>query len=323
VRAARVHAYGPPENLIIEEVPDPVPGPGEVLVDVRAAAVNFPDVLIMADRYQVSVPVPFIPGSEYAGVVLEAGPDAASLRPGDRVFGSTMIGGFASRIVVPAAAVHRLPARVDLREAAGFWLTYATAYQSLRTVAGVADGDWVVVLGAAGGVGLAAVDVARLLGARVLAAASSDEKLQVCAQRGAAGLVNYDTEDLKLRIRQITGEGADVVIDPVGGPYAEQALRSTRWGGRFVCVGFASGEIPRIPLNLVLLKGVVIKGMDIRTIHQHAPEASRRAEEELMAHFAAGRLHPYVSETYPLERAAEALCRVRDRQAVGKVVIVP
>jgi len=323
VRAARVHEYGPPENLIVEELPDPVPGPDEVLVDVKAASVNFPDVLLMANQYQVSVPVPFIPGSEYAGVIIEAGSDVQSVRPGDRVFGSTMKGAFASRLTAPAASVRRLPASADLREAAGFWVAYGTAYQCLRTVAEVREGDWVVVLGAAGGVGLAAVDVARLLGARVLAAASTDEKLRVCAKRGAEGLVNYATEDLKARIRQITGGGADVVVDPVGGPYSEQALRSTRWGGRFVCVGFASGEIPRIPLNLVLLKGVVIKGFEMRTIGEHAPEASRRAQEELLAHFAAGRIHPYVSATYPLERAAEALRSMRDRRAAGKVVIVP
>jgi NADPH:quinone reductase len=323
VRAARVHAHGPPENLVIEELPDPVPGPDEVLVDVKAAAVNFPDVLLIANKYQVSLPVPFIPGSEYAGVIAEVGSAVESARPGDRVFGSTMQGAFASRIAVPAASVRQLPASVDVREAAGFWVTYSTAYHCLRTTAEVADGDWVVVLGAAGGVGLATVDVARLLGARVLAAASSDEKLRVCADRGAEGLVNYATEDLKMRIRQITGGGADVVIDPVGGLYSEQALRSTRWGGRFVCAGFASGDIPRIPLNLVLLKGVVIKGFDMRGVIEHEPEAGHQANQELMEHFAAGRLRPYVSQTYPLERAAEALRSVQDRRATGKVIIVP
>ena len=323
MRAAQTHEYGPPESLVVEELPDPEPGPGQVLVEVRAAAVNFPDVLIMANKYQISVPVPFIPGSEYAGVIAEVGADVKDLVPGDHVFGSAMNGAFASLIAVDVGAVHRIPDHVDLQEAAGFWVTYSTAYHTLRTVAAVTEGDWVVVLGAAGGVGLASVDVARLLGARVLAAASSDDKLEVCAKRGAEGLVNYTTEDLKVRIREITGGGADVVVDPVGGPYAEQALRSTRWGGRFVCVGFASGEIPRIPLNLVLLKGVVIKGFEMRTFSEHAPEASRRDEAELLDHLVEGRLHPHISEVYALAETAAAMRCVSERQATGKVIIVP
>jgi NADPH2:quinone reductase len=290
---------------------------------VKAASVNFPDVLIMANQYQVSVPLPFVPGSEYAGVVAEVGSAVQTLRPGDHVFGSMMSGAFASRVAVPESGVRRVPNHVDLPEASGFWVTYSTAYHSLHTVADVQAGDWVVVLGAAGGVGLAAIDVAQLFGARVLAAASSDEKLQVCAKRGAEALVNYTTEDLKLRIKEATGGGADVVIDPVGGPFSEPALRSTRWGGRFVCIGFASGEIPRIPLNLVLLKGVIIKAFEARTFGEHAPEASRRNDAELLDHLAAGRIHPYISATYPLDQAAGALISVRDRTATGKVVILP
>ena len=323
MRAARLHAYGPPDSLSIEELPDPVPGPDEVLVDVAAAAVNYPDVLIMANRYQVSVPVPFTPGSEYAGVVREVGRSVTGLAPGDHVFGSAMVGAFASCITVPAAHVKRIPPEVSLREASGFWVTYTTAFHALRTVAEVSPGEWVAVLGAAGGVGLACVELARLLGARVLAAASTPEKLAVCAERGAEALVDYATEDLKVKMRDLTGGGADVVIDPVGGPYAEQALRSTRWGGRFVTVGFASGEIPRIPLNLVLLKGVIVKGFEIRTFAEHLPEAARRNEAELLSLFTRGRIHPHVSEVHPLERVADALQSVAQRRAVGKVVVEP
>jgi NADPH:quinone reductase len=271
----------------------------------------------------MSGPVPFIPGSEYAGVVVDVGTDVDDLKPGDHVFGGGMNGAFASLVAAKATSLHRIPLHVDLHEASGFWVTYSTAYHTLRSVAGVSEGDWVVILGAAGGVGLASVDVGRLLGARVVAAASSDQKLEVCAARGAVGLINYTTEDLKIRIRDITGDGADVVVDPVGGPYAEQALRSIRWGGRFVCVGFATGEIPRIPLNLVLLKGVVIKAFEARTFGEHAPEASRLGEAELMEHLVEGRLHPHISEVYPLEEAAGAMRSVRERRARGKVVIVP
>jgi NADPH2:quinone reductase len=323
MRAARLHAYGPPETLVVEDLPDPVPGAGEALVDVAAASVNYPDVLIMADKYQVSVPLPFTPGSEYAGVVRDVGTGVSGLAPGDHVFGSAITGAFASCVVSPAANLRRIPPEVSLREASGFWVTYGTAYHALRTVAEVAEGEWVAVLGAAGGVGLACVEVAQLLGGRVVAAASSREKLAVCAERGAEALIDYSTEDLKNALRDVTGGGAHVVIDPVGGHYSEQALRSTRWGGRFVTVGYASGEIPRIPLNLVLLKGVVVKGFEIRTFGEHLPDAMRRNEAELLSLFAGGRLHPYVSEVHPLERTADALRSVADRRAIGKVVIEP
>jgi len=323
VRAARCETYGPPERVVVEDVPDLRPRDGGVVVEVHAASVNYPDVLIVADEYQVSIPTPFTPGSEFAGAVVAVADDVDDVRVGDRVCGSTFIGAFAEQIALPAAALTAVPPSVTYAEAASFGVVYSTAYHALRSVAEVQPGEWVAVLGAAGGVGLAAVDLAKHLGARVLAAASSDEKLAVCHERGAEALVNYERDDLKVAMKELTGGGADVVIDPVGGPYSEPALRATRWGGRFVVVGFASGEIPRIPLNLVLLKGVVIKGFEFRTFAEHAPEASRRDRAELLALFADGKVRPYVSSVYPLDRVADALREVAERRALGKVVIEP
>lgn len=307
----------------MEDLPDLEPRAGGVVLEVHAASVNYPDVLIVADDYQVSIPTPFIPGSEFAGVVIAVADDVRQVRVGDRVCGSTFIGAFAEQMAVPAAALTPVPSSVTFAEAASFGVVYSTAYHALRSVAEVRPGEWVAVLGAAGGVGLACVDVATHLGARVLAAASSDEKLAVCRERGAEAVVNYEHDDLKVAMKELTGGGADVVIDPVGGPYAEPALRATRWGGRFVVVGFASGEIPRIPLNLVLLKGVVIKGFEFRTFAEHAPEASRRDRAELLALFADGKIRPFVSSVYPLDRVADALRDVAERRAIGKVVVEP
>jgi NADPH:quinone reductase len=322
--AARCLEYGPPESVVVEELPDPVPGPDDVVVRVEAAALNYPDVLIVANKYQVSVPPPFIPGSEYAGTVESVGSDVTTLAPGDAVAGTGIVGAFAQLVCAPAATLRRVPDGISAAEAAAFGVVYQTAYHALRGVAEVQPGDWVVVLGAAGGVGLAAVELARVLGARVLAAASSPAKLDVCREAGAEALVDYDAEDLKVRIKEIVGAaGADVVIDPVGGPYAEQALRSTRWGGRFVTVGFASGEIPRIPLNLVLLKGVIVKGFEIRTYSMYAPEQSRRDDEELDELFRNGTVRPHVSTVYPLSRVGDALADLAERRAIGKVVIDP
>jgi NADPH2:quinone reductase len=323
MRALRCNSYGPPSGLVIENLPDPRPGPGQIVVGIEAAGVNYPDTLIAANRYQVSVPVPFTPGSEFAGRVQEVGEGVISPAVGQVVRGSSMVGAFAERIAVSAASVSPVPDGVDFEAAAAFGVAHATAYHALRSVAGVHPEEWVLVLGAAGGVGLAAVEVARLLGARVLAAASTSAKLAVCSERGAEATVDYSAEDLKLRARELTGGGPHVVIDPVGGPYSEPALRAGRPGCRFVTVGFASGQIPRIPLNLVLLKDVAILGFDIRTFStHHAPEAERdRAElEDLLA---SGRLRPYVSASYPLSEAAAALQLVADRGAVGKVVIRP
>jgi NADPH:quinone reductase len=323
MRAARALAYGPPESVVVEEIPDPVPGADEVLIRIEAAALNYPDVLIVANQYQISIPPPFIPGSELAGVVSAVGSDVTDYQPGDRVSSTTFVGAFAQYACLPARAVHRVPDGVTSAEAAAFGVVYATAYHAVRSVAEVESGDWVVVLGAAGGVGLACVELAKLRGGRVLAAASSPEKLDVCRASGAEAVVDYETEDLKERIKEITGGGADVVLDPVGGPYAEQALRATRWGGRFVTLGFASGEIPRIPLNLVLLKGVIVKGFEIRTFGEHAPAEAKRDDEELDALFNDGTLRPHVSEVYSLDQVGEALAALAERRAVGKIVIDP
>jgi NADPH2:quinone reductase len=321
VRALVCRRYGPPEDLELAELPDPAPGPGEILIGVHAAAANFADALLIANAYQVSVELPFVPGSELAGEVLAIGPGVPDLKAGDRVFGTAFHGAFAERAVLPAGQVTKMPGDADFGEAAAFGVAYRTAYHALRSVAEVKAGDWVVVLGAAGGVGLAAVDVARELGARVVAAASGPEKLALCASRGAAHVIDYATEDLKTRIRELTDGGAHAVIDPVGGTAAEQALRSVRWGGTFVTLGYASGVIPKIPLNLVLLKGVTVKGMEIRTFGQHRPDLERRDGEELLGLFAAGRLRPHIGARFPLEDAAAALRYVAGRRALGKVVI--
>lgn len=309
---------------MVDDVPTPTLRPNGVLVDVHAASVNFPDVLLMANEYQVSIPVPFTLGSEFAGVVAAiTGDGSDELQVGDRVFGSAFVGAFAEQIGMPVSALTRVPDGVSFAEAAAFGVAYSTAYHALRTVAAVQPGEWVVVLGAAGGVGLASVELATVLGARVLAAASSDAKLALCRERGAVATANYATEDLKAVIKDVTGGGADVVIDPVGGAYSELALRATRWGGRFIVVGFASGEIPRIPLNLVLLKGVIVKGFEFRTFAEHAPEEARRDRDELFALFSSGQVRPHVSAVFPLEQTAEALRAMADRQALGKIVIDP
>jgi NADPH2:quinone reductase len=321
MRAARCTTYGGIEAITVDDVPDPEVGPGEVRVDVRAAAINFPDLLMLEDRYQVSIPLPFIPGSELAGVVADVGNDIVGLAPGDRVFGAAPAGAFAEQVALPAASLTRIPDGADFVAAAAFGVAHGTAYHALRSVAEVTPGEWVTVLGAAGGVGLAAVELAHHLGAKVLAAAAGKDRLQVCEDRGADAIVDYRAEDLKVRAKELTDGGADVVIDPVGGPYAEAALRAMRRRGRFVTIGFASGEIPRIPLNLVLLKGVTIKGFEMRTFMMDEPDLFRRDREELLELFASGLVHPHVSAVFPLDDVRDALRAVAERRTTGKVVL--
>ncbi len=316
-----VREYGPPGTLRVEEVPEPKAMEGHVVIDVEAAAVNYPDVLIMQDLYQMSAPLPFTPGSELAGTVREVGPGVEGLRPGDRVMGALFVGAFAERVMLRAAGLTRIPEGVDARAAAAFGVVYMTGHGALRA-GHVAPGKWVAVLGAGGGVGLASVDVARALGARVIACASSEAKLAVCREYGAAQTVDYTRENLKERLKEITeARGVDLVIDPVGGELAEQAIRATGWRGRFVCVGFASGEIPRIPLNLLLLKGAELTSYNMAPLGINAPEEMARNRAELLDLLARGEIRPHVSASYPLEQAARALLDVAERRAIGKVVI--
>jgi NADPH:quinone reductase len=247
--------------------------------------------------------------------------EGASFRPGQRVSATTFIGAFAEQALLHEAAVTRIPDTVDFASAAAFGVTYRTAYHALRSVAAIEPGDWVIVLGAAGGVGLAAVDLAVAMKARVLAAASSPEKLELCRQRGAEATIDYDREDLKTRIRELTGDAARVVLDPVGGKYAEPALRGLARGGTFLTLGYAAGAIPSIPLNLVLLKGITVRGMEIRTFVTDRPDDSRRDMQELTEMFSSGVIRPYIGARFPLAEAAAALRYMADRKAIGKVVI--
>jgi NADPH2:quinone reductase len=319
MRAVVCRSYGAPEDLVIEDVPDPVPGPGQLLVRVRAAAVNFPDVLFIAGKYQVKIPPPFIPGNEIAGEVIAAG-EGARLRPGQRVSGTTF-GAFAEQALLDASQAELMPDDADFASAAAFGVTYRTAYHALRSTAAVTEGDWVVVLGAAGGVGLAAVDLGVAMGARMLAAASSPEKLELCRQRGAEAIVDYDREDLKTRIRELTGDAARVVLDPVGGSYSEPALRGLARGGTFVTLGYAAGTIPAIPLNLILLKDICVRGMEIRTFMTDRPDDAVRDLQELAQMFADGTVRPYIGARFPLSETPAALRHVADRKVLGKVVI--
>ena len=322
MRAVLCRQYGPPGSLTVEEVEDPTAEKGQVVVDVEACAVNFPDVLIIQNLYQFKPPLPFSPGAEIAGVVRAVGAGVEGVRVGDRVFASPGWGGLAEQIAVDARSLIPIPDGIDFVPASAFLYAYGTSHYALEDRGRLQPGETLVVLGAAGGVGLAAVEIGALMGATVIAAASSDEKLQVSRDYGATETINYSTEDLKTRVRELTGGvGADVVYDPVGGPYSEPALRATAWEGRFLVVGFAAGEIPAIPLNLALLKGCDIVGVFWGAFVGREPERHRRNVEELVVWWRAGKLRPHVSSTYPLDRAGEAIRELADRKAKGKVVV--
>jgi NADPH2:quinone reductase len=322
VKAVVCREYGPPESLVVEEVPPPVPGPGEVVVAVKATSVNFPDVLIIQNKYQFKPPPPFSPGSELAGVVQSTGGDVDRFKPGDAVIAFATYGAFAEQVKTDARRLFRIPEGMDFITAAAFGLTYATSDHALRDRARLAADETLVVLGAAGGVGLAAIEIGKALGARVIACASTDDKLAVCRSHGADETINYAREDLRERIKQLTGgRGVDVVYDPVGGAYTEPAVRSLAWRGRLLVVGFASGEIPRIPINLTLLKGCSIVGVFWGEFTRREPDAFAESMRQLDRWWREGRLRPLVSQTFPLDRAADALALIARREVTGKLVL--
>ncbi|KAA9147796.1 NADPH:quinone oxidoreductase family protein [Amycolatopsis acidicola] len=318
MRAAICEAYGPPENVRVTEIDAPALAAGKVRVRVGAAAVNFPDVLVAAGTYQVKVPVPFVVGSEFAGVITEVAEDVREFAAGDRVTGTGITGAFAEEVVAGTRGLVRIPDGITDRQAAAFGVAYRTAYHSLRSMAGLQVLDQLVVLGAGGGVGLAAVQLGARLGAKVTAVASTPEKLAAAESHGATNLIDHRAGDLREALREAIPDGADVVLDPVGGALSEPALRSMRRGGRFVTIGYASGEIPRIPLNLVLIKGVRILGFQFQDV---PPPEFRRNEAELAALLAEQRALPHIGATYPLADAAKALRQLADGKAVGKIVL--
>jgi NADPH2:quinone reductase len=324
MKALVCKAYGPVESLVLEEVASPTAGPNQVVVDVKAAGVNFPDALIVQGKYQVKPPLPFSPGSEVAGVVREVGSGVAHLKVGDEVAGLMTHGAFAEQALVESARVIPLSSGTNLELAASLMLAHGTSYHALKDRARLKPGETLLVLGAAGGVGLAAVELGKRMGARVIAAASSEERLAICRTRGADETIDYSTEDLRERAKELTGgRGIDVVYDPVGGTYSEPALRTLAWGGRFLVVGFAAGEIPRIPLNLALLKGCSIVGVFWGEFTRREPEMNAANVRDLLDWLHKGHVRPLVSARYPLARAAEALRAVLDRKVTGKVVVVP
>jgi NADPH2:quinone reductase len=322
MKAVLCKQYGPPESLVLEDVASPVPGPGEVVVSTRAASVNFPDVLIIQNKYQFKPPLPFSPGSELAGVVKAVGEGVTSAKPGDKVIAFTTYGAFAEEVKTEATRLLPLPEKMSFEEGASFILTYATSDHALRDRGDLKPGETLLVLGAAGGVGLAAIEIGKALGARVIACASSAGKLEVCREHGADALIDYSREDLRERIKALTdGRGVDVIYDPVGGPYTEPAFRSIAWRGRLLVVGFAAGDIPKLPLNLALLKGASIVGVFWGDFARREPRQFAESARQLARWYAEGKLRPHVSQAFPLERAVDALKLMAARQVKGKVVL--
>lgn len=322
MKAVLCKAFGPAENLVLEEVAGPAIKKNEILLEVHAAGVNFPDTLIIEGKYQFKPPFPFSPGGEAAGVVLEVGEKVEHLKAGDRVMALTGWGSFAEQVAVPAYNVMPIPRGLDFTAAAAFGMTYGTSMHALKQRANLQPGETLLVLGASGGVGLAAVEIGKAMGARVIAAASSAEKLAVAKAAGADELINYSESSLKEEVKKLTGgQGADVIYDPVGGDLFDEAIRSIAWNGRLLVVGFASGRIPELPVNLCLLKGAAVVGVFWGSFAQRQPQDNAANFQQLFAWHAEGKLKPLVSQTFPLQQAAEAINALGQRKAVGKVVV--
>jgi NADPH:quinone reductase len=323
MRAVVCKEFAPIDRLVIEEQPDPVPGPGKVVVAVRAAGVNYVDGLFVQGKYQIKPPLPFTPGGEVAGDVVAVGDDVTSIAVGDRVLAMPWLGGFASHVELAAGGVVPVPGALSYGQAAALVQSYGTMLFSLTRRMQVRAGEWVLVLGAGGGIGLAAVDVARHLGARVIAAASSDDKLAAATKAGAEATIAYETEDLKARAREISGGGVDVVVDPVGDRFADPALRALRWMGRYLVIGFAGGDIPTLPANQVLLNNRTVVGVDWGAWTMRDPAGNHDLLAELMALAGSGELHPVQPTEYALDDVVRALTDLQDRKVAGKVVLVP
>ena len=332
MKAALCTHYGPPEEIVVQDVPSPTPRKGQVVVTIKACGVNFPDVLMIQDKYQFKPALPFSPGGEIAGIVKEAGEGVTAFKPGDRVIVSIGSGGFAEEAVADAARCVPMPANLDFDVASSFFVTYGTSYHALKDRAHIKPGETLVVLGAAGGVGLSAVELGHAMGARVIAAASSQEKVDLAKKHGAddgfvypTGALSRDQQKaLSEDIKRLTGgNGADVLYDPVGGDYAEPALRAMNWEGRYLVIGFAAGDIPRVPLNLTLLKGCDIVGVFWGAAMARDPKTGLANLKQITNWIAEGKLHPYVSARFPLDRAGEAIRMLMDRKAQGKVVVTP
>lgn len=324
MKAVVCREFAPPEKLSVEEVDMPTAGPGEIVIEVRAATVTFPDALMIEDKYQFKAPLPFIPGGEVAGVVHEIGEGVTGFSLGERVVGSSgLVGGFAEYSKARADGTRRIPENLGFAESTGITYAYGTSYYGLKYRGNLRAGETLLVLGAAGNVGLSAVELGKLMGARVIAAASSAEKLAVCRDRGADETIDYSHEDLKARTKELTnGKGVDVVYDCIGGDYAEAALRAIAWKGRFLVIGFTAG-IPKLPLNLTLLKGCDVVGVFFGAMIAKEPETRDEIMRDLDQLAADGQLHPYVSARYPLAEAPQALAALLARKVTGKVVIEP
>ncbi|SDK71959.1 NADPH:quinone oxidoreductase family protein [Microbulbifer yueqingensis] len=322
MRALICREYGPVESLVIEDHEPPALRDNEVMVDVRAAGINFPDVLVIAGKYQVKPPLPFIPGGECAGVVSAVGSEVSRFAVGDKVIAMPGMSAFAEQVSVSQDLLVPMPDNLSFEQAAGFCITYATSYYALKQRAALSAGETLVVLGAAGGVGVTAIQLGKALGARVIACASSREKLDFCREAGADEVIDYSHENLKERIKELTGgKGADVILDPVGGDYTEQAYRSIAWSGRYLVIGFASGDIPHLPLNLPLLKAGDIMGIFWGSWAQRDPEANLQNFADLLRMVAEGRLNPMATEIYRLDEFRDAFAAITERRARGKVIL--
>jgi NADPH2:quinone reductase len=324
MKAVVCKAWGPPDSLVVDDLPDLQPGAGEVVVEVKAAGVNFPDVLTIQGKYQVRPELPFTPGNEFAGVVRAVGIGVAGFAAGQHVIGFTRTGAFAQQALAPAEALMPMPPGMDFDIAAAITLTYGTSHHAIVDRGGLKAGETLLVLGAAGGVGLAAIEIGKALGARVIAAASSEDKLAVCRAHGADATINYSTADLREAIKAATdGRGPDVIYDPVGGAYSEPAFRSIAWRGRHLVIGFAAGDIPKLPWNLMLLKGASVVGVFWGEYGRREPKANLAAMRQMLGWMAEGKLRPLVSKRYPLAETAQALNDMAARKVMGKVVINP